>query len=92
MDLKGSGHGLTEILSLHLTEGKKDQLSLPPASARFSLGLNFNPEDGDNIFLRNVGMIKTVHCTLKQTWLIRITEMIMLRTKRLKNCGSIPGM
>jgi hypothetical protein len=56
MDLKGSDHGLTEILSLHLAEGKKDQLSLPPASADFSFGLNVNPEDGDNIFLRNVGL------------------------------------
>jgi hypothetical protein len=38
MNLKGSGHGLTKILSRHLTEGKKkDQLSLPPASAGFSL-------------------------------------------------------
>jgi hypothetical protein len=29
---------------------------LLPASADFFLGLIFNPEDGDDVFLRNVGL------------------------------------
>jgi hypothetical protein len=44
--------------AMQLGEGS---LGLPPASAGFMLGLFFNPEDGDDIFLRNIEL--SPNCT-----------------------------
>jgi hypothetical protein len=42
---------------LIIREKRQEKNSLPSASSGFLLGLLFDPEDGGDIFLRNVGFL-----------------------------------
>jgi hypothetical protein len=50
------------IEQLHTNQQKQAELSLLPATAGFLLGSLFDPEDRGNMFLQNVGSLRTTWC------------------------------
>jgi hypothetical protein len=57
-----------------LCRSERAQLSLPPVSASFLLGLLFYPEDGDDMVLQNIGSspnymaLNAEYCILQNIW------------------------
>jgi hypothetical protein len=51
-----SAGDLERVVVSHYQHSLFLELIMPSASAGFLLGLAFNPEDGDDLFLQNIGL------------------------------------
>jgi hypothetical protein len=84
-------HTISTVILTKMSVLEPTELSLPPASADFLLGLHFGLEDWNNLLLRNDGL-SPIYMTLQLRSSNTSVRIIMAALKSLisKNASSVP--